>query len=104
VASRITRFATELKRRKVYHVGVVYLVVGFAVAQGAEYLFQLLEFPLAAAQFVAILIAITGNRSNHIPLPAPTPTVDLPSRSFPSTISAPIRGMLTSPRACTRRS
>jgi TolB-like protein/Tfp pilus assembly protein PilF len=47
-----------MKRRKVYNVAVVYIVVGFAVAQGAEYFFQLLEFPLAAAQFVAILIAI----------------------------------------------
>jgi TolB-like protein/Tfp pilus assembly protein PilF len=58
VASKLPTFLRELKRRKVYHVAVVYVVVGFAVAQGAEYLFQLLEFPLAAAQFVAILILI----------------------------------------------
>jgi TolB-like protein len=58
MANEFLRFFGELKRRRVYHVAVVYTVVGFAVAQGAEYLFQVLEFPLAAAQFVAILILI----------------------------------------------
>ena len=33
--SKISRFLAEVKRRKVYHVAVVYVVVGFAVAQGA---------------------------------------------------------------------
>jgi TolB-like protein/tetratricopeptide (TPR) repeat protein len=39
VASRIRRFLAELKRRKVYHVAVAYLVVGWGVGQGAEFLF-----------------------------------------------------------------
>jgi len=58
MAPKFSAFLDELKRRKVYHVAVVYTVVGFAMAQGAEYLFEILGFPLAAAQFVAILIVI----------------------------------------------
>ena len=52
MASKLSGFLAELKRRRVYHVAVVYAVVGFGVAQGAEYLLQMLEFPLEAAQFL----------------------------------------------------
>jgi TolB-like protein len=58
MASKVSGFFNELRRRKVYHVAVVYLVVGFGVAQGAEYIFQMLRFPVEAAQFVAILIIL----------------------------------------------
>jgi len=58
VASSFSLFIGELRRRKVFHVAVVYAVVGWAVAQGADYLFQMLEFPIQAAQFVGILVLI----------------------------------------------
>jgi serine/threonine-protein kinase len=56
--SKLSSFMTELKRRKVYHVGVVYILMGLALAQGADWAFDLLEFPNAASQFVAILLAL----------------------------------------------
>ena len=58
MASKLWVFLGELKRRKVYHAAVVYAVVGFGVASGAQYVFEMLGFPLAAAQFVAILIIL----------------------------------------------
>jgi serine/threonine-protein kinase len=58
VASRVSDLLAELRRRKVFRVGVVYAVVGWAVAQGAQYLFEMLEFPILAAQFVGILVLI----------------------------------------------
>jgi TolB-like protein/tetratricopeptide (TPR) repeat protein len=42
----------------VYHVAVAYAVVGFGVASGAQYVFEILEFPSEAAQFVAILVIL----------------------------------------------
>jgi len=56
MTSKLSVFLGELKRRKVYHVAVVYAVVGFGVASGAQYVFEMLGFPVAAAQLVAILI------------------------------------------------
>jgi adenylate cyclase len=56
---RFSRFLRELKRRKVYQVGAVYVVVGFAVAQGAEYLFEMIGLPVVASRAVLIL-AILG--------------------------------------------
>lgn len=58
MASKLSVFLTELKRRKVYQVAVVYVVVGFAVASGAQYVFEMLAFPLATARFVAVLIVL----------------------------------------------
>ena len=58
MASKLSVFLGELKRRKVYQVAVVYVVVGFGVASGAQYVFEMLGFPLASAQFVAILIIL----------------------------------------------
>jgi len=39
MASKLSLVIAELKRRKVYHVAVVYVVVGWGVSQGAEFLF-----------------------------------------------------------------
>ena len=58
MASKLSTFLAELKRRKVYLVAVVYVVVGFAVASGAQYVFEMLGFPLIAARFVAVLIVL----------------------------------------------
>jgi serine/threonine-protein kinase len=58
MASRLSVFLGELKRRKVYQVAAVYVVVGFGVASGAQYVFEMLGFPLSAARFVAILIVL----------------------------------------------
>jgi serine/threonine-protein kinase len=58
VPSKLSSFLAELKRRKVYHVGVVYLLMGLAVAQGADWAFDLLELPNVASQLVAILLAL----------------------------------------------
>jgi TolB-like protein/Tfp pilus assembly protein PilF len=45
----------ELKRRKVYRVAVVYVIVGFAVIEGGQLIFDALEFPRAAWQLVVVL-------------------------------------------------
>jgi TolB-like protein/Flp pilus assembly protein TadD len=58
MTSRLSHLLGELRRRKVYHVAVVYVVVGWAVAQGAEYLFELMGFPLQAARLVAVLVLL----------------------------------------------
>lgn len=58
MVSRLKAFLRELRRRKVYHVAVVYGVVGFGVASGAQYVFEMLGFPVAVAQLVAILIIL----------------------------------------------
>jgi adenylate cyclase len=55
MTSRTRSFLAELKRRKVYHVAVVYVIVGFAVIEGAQLIFDALEFPRAAWQFVVVL-------------------------------------------------
>lgn len=56
--SSLKRFLAELKRRKVYHVAVVYLVVGLAVAQGAEWAFSLMDLPVVASRVVAVVVAL----------------------------------------------
>jgi len=58
VASKFSLLLAELRRRKVYHVAVVYVVVGFGVASGAQYVFEMMGLPLAAAQFVAVLVIL----------------------------------------------
>jgi TolB-like protein/Tfp pilus assembly protein PilF len=59
MASKRSTFLSELKRRKVYHVAVVYIVVGWGVAQGAEYLFgDLLGLSPAIWQVVAGLVVL----------------------------------------------
>jgi len=51
-------FLRELKRRKVYQVGAAYVVVGFAVAQGAQYLFEMAGLPVVASRAVAIVLLL----------------------------------------------
>ena len=58
MASKLSVFFAELKRRKVYHVAVVYVLVGLGVAQGADWAFDLLELPNLASQLVAVLLAL----------------------------------------------
>lgn len=58
MVSRLGAFFSELKRRKVYHVAAVYVVVGLAVSQGAEWAFSLIELPVVAAQVVALLVLL----------------------------------------------
>jgi adenylate cyclase len=55
VASELRSFLVELKRRRVFRVAVVYVVVGFAVIEGGQLIFDALEFPRAAWQFVVVL-------------------------------------------------
>jgi adenylate cyclase len=55
LSSGIRSFLTELKRRKVYRVAVVYIIVGFAVIEGGQLIFDALEFPRAAWQLVVVL-------------------------------------------------
>ncbi len=55
MSSRIRTFLAELKRRKVYRVAVVYVIVGFAVIEGGQLIFDALEFPRVAWQFVVVL-------------------------------------------------
>ncbi|UCC24900.1 MAG: hypothetical protein JSU98_14380 [Gemmatimonadales bacterium] len=56
--SRVKGFLRELKRRKVYQVGAVYVVVGFGVAQAADYLFELAGLPMVNARAVAIVLLL----------------------------------------------
>jgi hypothetical protein len=58
MAFKLSVFLAELRRRKVIRVAVAYVVVGFGVASGAQYIFEMLGFPVAAAQFVAILMIL----------------------------------------------
>ena len=58
MAKRISRFLSELRRRKVYHVAVVYVAVGLGVAQGAEWLFSLMELPTVWARGAAVIVLL----------------------------------------------
>jgi len=58
MASRLATFLSELKRRKVYHVAVGYSIVGFGVASGAQYVFEIMGFGLAPARLVAVLVIL----------------------------------------------
>ncbi|MGD2122814.1 MAG: tetratricopeptide repeat protein [Gemmatimonadota bacterium] len=59
MAIRIRRFLTELRRRKVYHVAVVYLVVGWSVSEGAEFLFgDVLGLPGVVWRAVMVLVIL----------------------------------------------
>jgi hypothetical protein len=59
MASRLSSFLAELKRRKVYHVAVAYILVGWGVSQGAEFLFgDLLRLQDVVWQVVIGLIVL----------------------------------------------
>ena len=55
-AEGLSKFLEELKRRRVYRVAALYLVVGWAVAGAADYLLNLAEAPNVISQVVAILV------------------------------------------------
>jgi len=58
VASKLSLFLSELKRRKVYRVAALYAAVGVAISLGIPDLFGVLLLPDWAARLVIILIAI----------------------------------------------
>jgi TolB-like protein/Tfp pilus assembly protein PilF len=58
MASRLATFLSELRRRKVYHVAAGYLIVGFGVASGAQYILEIMGFGLAPARPVAVLVIL----------------------------------------------
>ena len=55
---RIRRLFSELRRRKVYHVAVVYGAVGYGVAEGAGWVFGLLELPQVWEQVAAAIVVL----------------------------------------------
>jgi len=58
MASRISQFLAELKRRKVSRVAVVYALVGIGVIEGAQLIFEALELPQVAWQTLTILVLL----------------------------------------------
>jgi TolB-like protein len=58
LASKLSQFFSELKRRKVYHVGAVYAGIGVAVSLAVAELFPTFSAPDWAAQSVIVLIAL----------------------------------------------
>jgi adenylate cyclase len=52
---RVRRFLSELMRRKVYHVAVVYVVVALAIWEAADIAFPSVGLPDAAVTFVVVL-------------------------------------------------
>jgi len=58
VASKLSLFLAELKRRKVYRVAGVYLAVGVAISLGVPDLFSAFDLPNSAARLVIVLVAI----------------------------------------------
>jgi len=55
VASKLSLFLAELKRRKVYHVAGVYVVVAFALWEGADIAFPRLGLPDWTVTLVLVL-------------------------------------------------
>jgi len=58
VASKLSLFLAELKRRKVYRVAAVYAAIGLAICLGVPDLFSAFDLPSSAARLVIVLIAI----------------------------------------------
>jgi adenylate cyclase len=58
MATGTRHLLSELRRRKVYHVALVYAAVGYGVAAGAEYLFGLLDLPPVWAQAAAAIVLL----------------------------------------------
>ncbi len=56
---RLRSFLAELKRRKVYRVGVAYLVAAVVVWEGADYLFSALGLPGWTVDFV-VVVSVLG--------------------------------------------
>lgn len=58
MASKLSEFLAELKRRKVTRVAVAYALVGIGVIEGAQLIFEALELPHTAWQVLTILILL----------------------------------------------
>ncbi|MFC1575768.1 tetratricopeptide repeat protein [Gemmatimonadota bacterium] len=58
MASKISRFLSELKRRKVYHVAVAYLVVGLGVIEGADLVQPTFEFSQRVLDILVFLVVL----------------------------------------------
>jgi adenylate cyclase len=58
VASKLSLFLAELKRRKVYNVAAVYAAVGVGISLAVPDLFSAFDLPSLAARLVIILIVI----------------------------------------------
>jgi adenylate cyclase len=58
VASKLSLFLAELKRRKVYRVAAVYAAAGVAISLAVPDLFGAFDLPTIAARLVIVLIAI----------------------------------------------
>jgi adenylate cyclase len=58
MASKLSQFLAELRRRKVTRVAVAYALVGIGVIEGAQLIFEALELPHTAWQVLTILILL----------------------------------------------
>jgi len=58
MASKLSRFLGELKRRKVTRVAVVYALVGIGIIEGAQLIFEALELPQVAWQVLTIIVLL----------------------------------------------
>ena len=58
MASKLSEFLAELKRRKVTRVAVVYALVGIGVVEGAQLIFEALELPHVAWQVLTVLVLL----------------------------------------------
>ncbi|MGD2124243.1 MAG: hypothetical protein PVJ76_21110 [Gemmatimonadota bacterium] len=56
MASRLSQFLAELKRRKVTRVAVAYALVGIGVIEGAQLIFEALEIPYVVWQVLTVLV------------------------------------------------
>jgi len=58
VASKLSLFLAELKRRKVYHVAAIYGAVGVAIALGAAEIYDVLLLPDWTPRLVIVLLFV----------------------------------------------
>jgi len=58
MASKLSQFLAELKRRKVTRAAVAYALVGIGVIEGAQLIFEALELPEVAWQVLTILVLL----------------------------------------------
>lgn len=58
VASKLSMFLAELKRRKVYHVAAVYAAIGTGISLAVPDLFSAFDLPSSVARLVIVLVAL----------------------------------------------
>ncbi len=58
LVSDMTRFVRELRRRRVFRVGIAYLIAGWVVVQVADVVFDAAQLPVWTKTFVLIVIAL----------------------------------------------